>query len=566
MASVNQQVMTAFLHKADYFDSVSNAEAIRISKFLDTEVLPGVESKLAKYLGKSTITETRLKSLRDEVTSIVRGGFNKVQAENLSSASAVIKGTVSSSVASLKKSTPKALGISFVSPSLRMIKPEKLMVQGALIPDWYKKMSDSAAFNTYKEIRIGVTGGESVPSIVNRVRGVTGKSKREVTTFVRTSLNDVGNQANEETYRANSDVIKGVRIVATLDNVTSEICQNEDGKVYDIGDGPRPPFHFNCRTRTVPVLKSWKELGIKLKDVPETTRASMDGQVPANMTYKDWKATQGTQGVLTGKATKAATVADVEEATKARTFPSRVDDVSSIEKFEENLTEYKGIIKEEFKSELETLSRGDEGSNSYAKSIENFQKKVLAFSKPETDFSTRIDIIRPTGQHASAISKAIDSLNEVVSDKIKERMKFADVTVFCTEKAGRAHYSDVAKSIYLYGGDGKVAYMHEFGHHVEDTIPVMRAKAQKWRLRRATESGNPAPVPCNKVHASWRDKGVAYKDKFVTPYVGRVYDSGHTEVISVGLQQFGDSHKLASMARYDFDYFCFILGLLKGHI
>jgi hypothetical protein len=35
-----------------------------------------------------------------------------------------------------------------------------------------------------------------------------------------------------------------------------------------------------------PILKSAKEVG--LKRIPETTRASMNGQVPGNITYQEW--------------------------------------------------------------------------------------------------------------------------------------------------------------------------------------------------------------------------------------------------------------------------------------
>ena len=38
----------------------------------------------------------------------------------------------------------------------------------------------------------------------------------------------------------------------------------------------------------VPVLKSWRALGIDADDVPDTVRASMDGTVPARMTFEDF--------------------------------------------------------------------------------------------------------------------------------------------------------------------------------------------------------------------------------------------------------------------------------------
>ena len=54
----------------------------------------------------------------------------------------------------------------------------------------------------------------------------------------------------------------------------------------------------------IPVTKSWKELGINLKEAPAGTRASMNGQVPATMTYNDWLKKQpvGFQDDILGKA------------------------------------------------------------------------------------------------------------------------------------------------------------------------------------------------------------------------------------------------------------------------
>jgi len=38
----------------------------------------------------------------------------------------------------------------------------------------------------------------------------------------------------------------------------------------------------------VPVVKSWRALGIPADEADEGTRASMDGQVPESVTYQDW--------------------------------------------------------------------------------------------------------------------------------------------------------------------------------------------------------------------------------------------------------------------------------------
>ena len=45
-------------------------------------------------------------------------------------------------------------------------------------------------------------------------------------------------------------------MVATLDSRTSSVCRSLDGRVFPVDSGPRPPFHINCRTSFVLVLKA----------------------------------------------------------------------------------------------------------------------------------------------------------------------------------------------------------------------------------------------------------------------------------------------------------------------
>ena len=48
-----------------------------------------------------------------------------------------------------------------------------------------------------------------------------------------------------------------------------------------------PPQHFRCRCSMIPVLKTWEELGINMDELPDGTRASMEGQVN-DKTFADW--------------------------------------------------------------------------------------------------------------------------------------------------------------------------------------------------------------------------------------------------------------------------------------
>jgi hypothetical protein len=52
------------------------------------------------------------------------------------------------------------------------------------------------------------------------------------------------------------------------------------------------PRHWNCRSIEVPILKSWREMGVDMDEFEPSTRASMDGAVAAQMSFKDWLATR----------------------------------------------------------------------------------------------------------------------------------------------------------------------------------------------------------------------------------------------------------------------------------
>jgi hypothetical protein len=112
-----------------------------------------------------------------------------------------------------------------------------------------------------------------LPSPTGWLRLVKIKEKREVA-----ACYDI------EVEGDHSFLVSSVGLIAH----NSEICVGLDGQTFPVGEGERPPAHPQCRSTTTPILKSWKELGIDLKEAPEGTRASMNGQVPAKITYRDW--------------------------------------------------------------------------------------------------------------------------------------------------------------------------------------------------------------------------------------------------------------------------------------
>ena len=166
-----------------------------------------------------------------------------------------------------------------------------------------------------RHIRQGVFSGESSAEIARRMAGklefgqkalssrqkalaggeLTKLANHQIRTIVRTSVNQVQNQASQAVYAANSKVAPKYQYVATLDSRTSAVCRDLDGKTFAYNRGPTPPQHFNCRSTTVPVVDYEglsKRKGFEdLKPPPVgkvVTRPSATGRVPQDTTYGEW--------------------------------------------------------------------------------------------------------------------------------------------------------------------------------------------------------------------------------------------------------------------------------------
>ena len=149
-------------------------------------------------------------------------------------------------------------------------------------------------------VKNGMTQNKAMINIAQDV-GKSGlaASTVQLKTLTRTAITETSNFVSNTTYKLNDDVVQGYQYVATLDSRTSLICARLDGKVYALTNknAPQPPQHFNCRSTTIPVIKSANQLlntdnnrlqKRKIAGLSDSRRASINGQVPAKTTYADW--------------------------------------------------------------------------------------------------------------------------------------------------------------------------------------------------------------------------------------------------------------------------------------
>lgn len=139
--------------------------------------------------------------------------------------------------------------------------------QGQHLKEWASGMETATMTRLKSAIRMGVVQGESTDQIIRRVRGTKAKkyadgamsiSKRGAESVVRTAVNHIQNRAHYLTITENPRIFARYRWVSTLDGRTSPICRGHAGKVFEVGKGPIPPAHWNCRSRIVGIPNGYE--------------------------------------------------------------------------------------------------------------------------------------------------------------------------------------------------------------------------------------------------------------------------------------------------------------------
>lgn len=148
------------------------------------------------------------------------------------------------------------------------------------------KHSKTLSRDLQENLTVGLIRGESVDKMAKRISRRLDVSMSNAKRLVRTETAYIHELATMESYKEAG--IEKYRFLATLDNKTSEICQELDRKEFPVekaipGEN-LPPMHPNCRSTTEAVFEDEIESY-------RTARASDGSQymVPRDMNYEEWK-------------------------------------------------------------------------------------------------------------------------------------------------------------------------------------------------------------------------------------------------------------------------------------
>lgn len=271
----------------------------------------------------TSANEARLKELQRQIRAIIAVSYQQAYGVVSDELRELAKAEAGRATNEFDRALGVRLGAEVPSATVLTTMVTKDPFEGAVLKDWMRGLEQNKADQVIRAIRIGVTTGQTLPEVVSRISGTSANNfrdgileipRRHAEAVVRTAVNHISNRARDEVFKRNDWLVKAVKWVSTLDTRTTPICRARDGKVFPLESGPRPPAHFRCRSIIVAVTRSWSELGgTDLPDSKETleerfrnrlrargfsedqirreifnARASMNGLVPADLTYGQW--------------------------------------------------------------------------------------------------------------------------------------------------------------------------------------------------------------------------------------------------------------------------------------
>ena len=312
--------------------------------------------------------------------------------------------------------------------------------------------------------------GDSLEDITKRITAKMNVSKSNVKRLVRTESAAYRSKAQLKAFQDLE--VEKYQVLATLDNRTSDICQDMDGKVFDFKDyeigTTAPPFHVNCRSVTIPYFDDEEE-GERAARDPETGKTVY---VSDKMTYKEWK-----QKFLVEKDMKEEIVENGKLSPNEIKIPkNEIDKLNDKEKNIENIGN-KSIIKVRgnIPKTLENYQKYFENwynsnlKNLVSKEDEKMVSKILKDVIDKSDFAMRYKINYIENLIESGRFKNIFETNTsggVISPIIKKFRKQAPINLFgTTEKLKKIDYEK-------YGYITDKSFLNDYNSKMNDTLKM----------------------------------------------------------------------------------------------
>jgi SPP1 gp7 family putative phage head morphogenesis protein len=315
MASVNTEILDAITGRALDLQRLTAGQLKDSARFLK-EIEGDIVAQLARIDPTGIATPSRqaarLEKLLAQVKDTIRNAYRGESVRLIGE----LRELADIETAFAKSSINRAVGAELITTSVTRGQlaaiVDGVLIQGAPVSDWLSRQAGDTLQRFTDTMRLGIAEGETNASLIRRIRGGTQNgemvqgfmdvSRRNAESLVRSATQAVSQKSRQGLYEANQDLVKALQWASTIDLRTTIECATRDGLTYTV-EGHEPidhtlpwlggpgNLHWGCRSTSVPVLKSLRELGFDI-DLPASTRASMDGQIAEDTTFEGWLSRQ----------------------------------------------------------------------------------------------------------------------------------------------------------------------------------------------------------------------------------------------------------------------------------
>lgn len=228
------------------------------------------------FFGFEDFTEKKIKEIQKEINNILSVVNKDLMGEISNDAIKIAKYESEFQKLLIIKLTNNEVRPKIISNELVENIVFNRFTEGELFDKTFNRMNNDFRTQIERSIRISVINGETGIEAANRIKNSYNMKRAQLDSLTRTLIQNAVNQADEETYKT-SELIKKIRYNAILDSRTTDICRDLNGKIFNVGEGPRPPQHFNCRSFTTVVFDEDEKLVPKNYDTWYNSQENKDG-------------------------------------------------------------------------------------------------------------------------------------------------------------------------------------------------------------------------------------------------------------------------------------------------
>lgn len=117
----------------------------------------------------------------------------------------------------------------------------------------YNKFAEQSAKQIVQPVKDSqITGGDILIAAATITALAGGLLAAQNKSLSRSGVRHSSSTARTEVLLVND--IEFEEWVSVLDSATTDYCRGQDGKIYEVGKGPHPPAHYNCRSERIPII------------------------------------------------------------------------------------------------------------------------------------------------------------------------------------------------------------------------------------------------------------------------------------------------------------------------